>query len=233
MSHRPGLAALTLAASVSAGWGGHPAPAAAAERLVVVELFTSEGCSSCPPAEAYLNELARRPGVLPLGFHVTYWDRLGWKDRYSLDAATARQARYGARFGDGSYTPEMVVDGAKAFVGSRRDAGAEAIGGAGAAAAEVTVSRTAGTVAIRIGAGPGTGRVVLVGFDPEHRTAIGRGENTGRTVTESNVVRSVRTLGGWSGAALALTAPAPEGEAFAVLLEAPDGRIVGAGRSGG
>ncbi|MFO1142037.1 MAG: DUF1223 domain-containing protein [Amaricoccus sp.] len=84
----------------------------ATDRPVVVELFTSQGCSSCPPANAFLSELAKgRRDVLPLGVHVTYWDRLGWKDPFSLRAATARQALYGARFGDGSYTPEMVVDG--------------------------------------------------------------------------------------------------------------------------
>src|SRR6266481_1487491 len=93
----------------------------AAERPVVVELFTSQGCSSCPPANAYLNEMVReRQDVLPLAFHVTYWDRLGWKDPFSLAAATERQARYGHRFGDGSYTPEIVVDGATSHVGSHR-----------------------------------------------------------------------------------------------------------------
>src|SRR6201995_2391648 len=89
-----------------------PAIADAADRPVVVELFPSQGCSSCPPANAYLNELAReRRDVLPLAFHVTYWDRLGWKDPFSLEAATERQDRYGHRFGDGSHTPEMGVDG--------------------------------------------------------------------------------------------------------------------------
>ena len=99
-----------------------PAVAAAAERPVVVELFTSQGCSSCPPANAFLNEMTRnRSDVLPLAFHVTYWDRLGWKDPFSMEAATSRQNRYGHRFGDGSYTPEMVVDGAVGLVGSHRD----------------------------------------------------------------------------------------------------------------
>src|SRR6266851_732934 len=97
------------------------ASANAAERPVVVELFTSQGCSSCPPANAYLNEMARdRKDVLPLAFHVTYWDRLGWKDPFSLEVATERQDRYGHRFGDGSYTPEIVVDGASSHVGSDR-----------------------------------------------------------------------------------------------------------------
>ena len=96
--------------------------AQAAERPVVVELFTSQGCSSCPPANAFLNELSKQPSdVLALAFHVTYWDYLGWKDPFSLQLATDRQAQYGRRFGDGSYTPEIVVDGAAGLVGSERD----------------------------------------------------------------------------------------------------------------
>src|SRR5882757_422608 len=109
------LMSLTFAACLA------PVAAEAAERPVVVELFTSQGCSSCPPANAYLNELARdRRDVLALAFHVTYWDRLGWKDPYSLQAATDRQDQYGHRFGDGSYTPEIVVDGVTSHVGSHR-----------------------------------------------------------------------------------------------------------------
>src|ERR1700682_1576284 len=101
--------------------GLYPAAAVAAERPIVVELYTSQGCSSCPPANAYLNELSRdRRDILPLAFHVTYWDRLGGKDPYSLQAATDRQDQYGHRFGDGSYTPEIVVDGAAGLVGSHR-----------------------------------------------------------------------------------------------------------------
>src|ERR1700722_9292071 len=98
-----------------------PVASLAAERPVVVELFTSQGCSSCPPANAYLNELSKgRRDVLALAFHVTYWDRLGWKDPFSMEAATDRQDRYGHRFGDGSYTPEIVIDGMVGLVGSHR-----------------------------------------------------------------------------------------------------------------
>src|ERR1700691_123812 len=98
-----------------------PQIATAAERPVVVELFTSQGCSSCPPANSFLNELSKqRSDVLALAFHVTYWDYLGWKDPFSLQTATDRQARYGQRFGDGSYTPEIVVDGGTGLVGSYR-----------------------------------------------------------------------------------------------------------------
>ncbi len=213
-----------------------PAAAVAGGRPVVVELFTSEGCSSCPPADAFLTDLARgRPDVLPLAFHVTYWDGLGWKDPFSLKAATDRQARYGARFGDGSYTPEMVVDGASGLVGSERGTVTAAIARAErgrSAGATVSVARDGRGVQIQVGQGAGGGEVLLVGFDREHRTAVGRGENGGRTLTESNIVRSIRPVGHWSGAPLSVVEETPAGQDVAVLVEAPDGSIVGASRLG-
>ncbi|MGY3451146.1 DUF1223 domain-containing protein [Bradyrhizobium sp. USDA 4353] len=211
-----------------------PSAAAEVKRPVVIELFTSQGCSSCPPANAYLNELVRQGrDVLPLAFHVTYWDRLGWKDPFSLPAATDRQARYGSRFGDGSYTPEIVVDGLTSHVGSNRAEIGPAIDRvrvASSTAASVKLARNGDQLSVEIAGGEGRGRIVLVGFDRRHETAIRRGENGGRTLEELNVVRSVRALGDWSGAALRLNEPMPEGEDAAVLLEAPDGRIVGAAR---
>jgi hypothetical protein len=212
-------------------------PVAAAERPVVVELFTSQGCSSCPPANAYLNNLSReRRDVLPLAFHVTYWDRLGWKDPFSLEAATERQDRYGRRFGDGSYTPEIVVDGATSHVGSHRQDVGSAIERAekeGRTAATLKVTRDDGRVLIEVSSGSGSGRVLLIGFDHEHRTAIGRGENSGRTLDEANVVRSIRSVGNWSGAPLRISEKFPEGQDVAVVLEASDGRVVGAARLSG
>src|ERR1700681_983010 len=143
--------------------GLYPAAAVAAERPIVVELYTSQGCSSCPPANAYLNELSRdRRDILPLAFHVTYWDRLGWKDPYSLQAATDRQDRYGHRFGDGSYTPEIVVDGAAGMVGSDRGDVGSAIENArrrGHTAAAVSVAKNGDQVSIQVGAGSGSGRI--------------------------------------------------------------------------
>jgi hypothetical protein len=210
-----------------------PVAGFAAERPVVVELFTSQGCSSCPPANAYLNELSRGRDVLALAFHVTYWDRLGWKDPFSLPAATDRQGVYGRRFGDGSYTPEIVVDGAASMVGSDRGAVGPAIENAkraGSTAAAVKVIRNGEQVSIEVGAGSGNGRVLLIGFDHEHTTAIARGENGGRTLTEANVVRSFRAVGQWSGGALHLNERFPEGQDVAVVLEAPDGRVIGASR---
>jgi len=213
-----------------------PVASFAAERPVVVELFTSQGCSSCPPANAYLNEMVKqRRDVLALAFHVTYWDRLGWKDPFSLVAATDRQAVYGRRFGDGSYTPEIVVDGSASAVGSDRGEVGPAIENAkrnGQTAAAVNVSKSGEQLSIEVGAGAGNARVLLIGFDHEHTTAIGRGENGGRTLTEANVVRSIRIAGQWSGTALHLNERFPEGQDVAVVLEAPDGRIIGASRLG-
>jgi hypothetical protein len=209
-------------------------PAVAAERPVVVELFTSQGCSSCPPADDYLIELSRgRHDVLPLAFHVTYWDQLGWKDPFSLPSATERQNQYGRRFGDGSYTPEIVVDGAASMVGSRRSEVASAIERAkrdSLTAAAVRVTRNGKLVSIEIGSGSGTGRVLLIGFDHEHTTPIGRGENGGRTLTEANIVRSFRPVGQWSGSPLQISEQFPEGQDVAVVLEAPNGQVIGASR---
>jgi hypothetical protein len=217
--------------------GLSPVAAIAAERPVVVELFTSQGCSSCPPANAYLNELSRdRRDILPLAFHVTYWDRLGWKDPFSLPAATQRQDRYGHRFGDGSYTPEMVVDGVASMVGSDRGDVASAIENAkrySQTAATVSVTRNGEQLSIQVDSGRGAAKVLLIGFDHEHTTAIGRGENSGRTLTEANVVRSIRSVGQWSGTPLRLSEPFPEGQDAAVVLEAPGGQIVGASRLAG
>src|SRR6266852_6702165 len=140
------LMSLTFAACLA------PVAAEAAERPVVVELFTSQGCSSCPPANAYLNELSKgRRDVLALAFHVTYWDRLGWKDPFSLEAATERQDRYGQRFGDGSYTPEIVVDGVTSHVGSHRQDVGSAIEQAkkgSRTAANIDVTKDGGRVLI-------------------------------------------------------------------------------------
>ncbi|MDR3096594.1 MAG: DUF1223 domain-containing protein [Paraburkholderia sp.] len=209
-------------------------PVAASARPVVVELFTSEGCSSCPPADAYLSDLANsRQDVLPLAFHVTYWDGLGWKDPYSLEAATQRQAAYSSRFGNGSYTPEMVVDGRKSFVGWNRAEGEKAIRVAQAndgSPVAVNGTRRGNTLLISVGAGTGQGQIFLVGYDREHVTAVGRGENSGRALKEANIVRSIEPIGQWNGAAMALNSHVPSGERAAMLVQAPDGSILGATR---
>jgi hypothetical protein len=208
--------------------------AAATSRPVVVELFTSEGCSSCPPADAYLSELSEQRGdILPLAFHVTYWNNIGWHDPFSLDIATQRQAEYGRRFGDGSYTPEMVVDGTTAFVGSDRSSAEAAIHkalDADSTAAPLSAVRKGNAITVSVGAGSGSAQVILIGYDAQHVTAVGRGENGGRTLKESNIVRSFQQIGQWTGKPAAFDPQIPAGEKTAVLLEAPDGHIVGATR---
>ena len=214
-----------------------PLSAGAAERPVVVELFTSQGCSSCPPANAYLNEMAHgRHDVLPLAFHVTYWDRLGWKDPFSLTEATERQDRYGHRFGDGSYTPEIVVDGQSSHVGSYREEVGSAIDQAkrdSRTATAVSIAKAGDQLTIDVSGGSGSAKVLLIGFDHDHETAIRRGENGGRTLQEANVVRSIRAVGDWQGAPLRVSEKFPDGQDVAVILQAPDGRIVGAARLAG
>jgi hypothetical protein len=203
-----------------------------AQRPVVVELFTSEGCSSCPPADRLLSELSDAgTDVLPLAFHVTYWNQLGWKDPFSFEGADTRQARYAQRFRGFQYTPEMVVDGKAELVGSDRRAVGTAIEHARSdrvTAATVHATRESDGVSVSIGPGIGRAHVLLIGYDARHVTAIGRGENAGHTLTESNVVRSIADIGQWSGAALTLRANAVAGEHQAVLLEADNGAIVGA-----
>ena len=204
---------------------------AATARPVVVELFTSEGCSSCPPADRFLTELSGRGDVLPLAFHVTYWNALGWRDPYSFEGATARQANYAARLGGGSYTPEMVVDGRRGLVGSERGEAAAAIAASrGDEGVPVRLGRSGGEVSVSLGGGTGHGRILLIGFDPRRETRVGRGENAGRTLTESNIVRSIKVIGGYDGAAVSVSAPRGAGADAAVLVQGADGRILGAAR---
>jgi hypothetical protein len=203
-------------------------------RPIVVELFTSEGCSSCPPADAVLSELARtRKDVLPLAFHVTYWNSLGWHDPYSLDAATERQQRYiGLSDVGGAYTPQMVIEGAHDVVGSDRSGVQQILQQAAATlrdAAPVTLGHDGTGLTISVGPGKGAGTVWLIGYDPSERTAVGRGENAGRTLVESNVVRSLTPVAEWRGDALALHQMQPAGARVAVIVQAPDGSILGAG----
>jgi len=170
-------------------------------RPVVVELFTSQGCSSCPPAEKYVSELAQRPEVLALTFHVDYWDELGWRDRYSSPEATRRQRDYAEFMGSRSvYTPQAIVDGNRDFVGSNRAAIDSALQEA-RTGVPVSISIHGANVVVDIGAQAhaAPSDVVLVAYLRAATTSIGRGENAGRTIQESNIVRSFRRIGRWQG----------------------------------
>jgi hypothetical protein len=215
--------------------GGRRALARTPARPIVVELFTSEGCSSCPPAEALLRRLAVSDAtLLPLAFHVTYWDRLGWRDPFSLPAATARQRAY-ARHTDSRtvYTPQMIIDGRYEAVGSDERAVGRALRAAAAGMPPPPPLRIAagdGQVVVELGAAAGLppGTVLLLGYDREHRSSIGRGENTGLTLLEANIVRALVPLGTWRGEALRLQRACPAGERLAVLVQAGDGAMLAA-----
>jgi len=203
-------------------------------RPVLVELFTSQGCSSCPPADDYLSDLADRPGVVALAFHVDYWDRLGWRDPYSLRAATDRQRAYAAaRFLGSVYTPQMVVDGGAEAVGHDRDAVERLIAGEQAKPLAVVprVEPAADGWVIELPAATTAPRAVieLVTFDRRHVTKVGRGENLGRTLTDSNVVRSVQTIGAWRGDAgrFAAARPPGGGERAVVIVREAAGPVLG------
>jgi hypothetical protein len=202
---------------------GHAEP----PRPVLVELFTSQGCSSCPPADALLGELAGRPGVFALAWHVDYWDGLGWKDRFSSADATRRQYDFAKRLGLGSvYTPQLVIDGVTETVGS--DAGAAEAAIKAAAARPIAGPPLAletgpdGRQRIALGEGPNAAASVwLVGYDRQQTTPVGRGENAGRSLTEYQVVRRATRLGAWTGSAVTFPLPAKEGEGELVVVE-PD-----------
>jgi hypothetical protein len=212
-------------------FAGLAGPAAAQPRPVVVELFTSEACSSCPPAEALLARLQKsKPDILALSFHVTYWDGPAWKDKYSLVGATDRQSWYVAlKNSDQVYTPEAVVDGTAQMVGSNQANVTSAIVSANTAGA-VPVSISGGAmISVHVGQGSGGAKIWLFGFDAAHDTAVGGGENTGATIHEVNVVRSITPLGTWTGIASTYNMPRPAGEHVAVLVQADNGQILGAG----
>jgi hypothetical protein len=172
-------------------------------RPAVVELFTSEGCSSCPPAEAYVGELAQRHDVLALTFHVDYWDNLGWPDRFALASATQRQRDYAKALARASvYTPQAVIDGRADFVGSDRRAIAAALVDA-REGIPIGLAAVDGKITITLGErhGAGESEVILIGYQRKATSRISRGENSGRTLEEFNIVRSFRTVGVWDGEA--------------------------------
>ena len=207
--------------------------ARAAERPVVVELFTSEGCSSCPPADALLAELASRPDVLALSFHIDYWDRLGWKDPFSSREATQRQERYATLLDLATvYTPQIVVDGRWQAVGSDRADVEHALDLARRHRQEVPVTLALDHGQAQIKLGPGSdaaaASVLLIGFDRRHVTAVKRGENGGRMLAHVDVVRGVEEIARYSGTAGAITAPIRWNcDRIAVVLQATDGRVLG------
>ncbi|MGJ3262924.1 MAG: DUF1223 domain-containing protein [Salinarimonas sp.] len=238
------LGALLAAGMIPTGGGAQTAPRA------VVELFTSQGCASCPPADAALVEMARNPDILALTLPVDYWDYLGWADTLADPAHSARQRGYAEARGDRMvFTPQMVVNGTFACIGSKPADVADALARAREevrASGErlpipVSVEVAAGEAEIRVGARVGgevgePADVWLLAVDREEEVAIARGENSGRRATYANVVRGMTKVGTWTGEARTWRhALAGHGDFHVVLVQTRHGTdpgpIVGAGRS--
>ena len=203
-----------------------------ADGPVVVELFTSQGCNTCPPADALLAELAERPGIVALSLHVDYWDYIGWEDPYADAAYTRRQRAYQRRLDNRFiYTPQMVIDGVQDVVGSRRQEVERALDEARARPKLAVVLTEAGITLPQGEVPEGGATVWLALLDERHETPVGAGENRGRTLVNAHVVRSLTQVAEWTGEALTLPLDTPrEGRyACAVLVqENGAGRILGA-----
>jgi hypothetical protein len=188
---------------------------AVAGAKAVLELFTSQGCSSCPPADALLGEYAEDPAIVALSFPVDYWDYLGWKDTLASHDNTERQRAYAEARGDRQvYTPQVVVNGAAHVVGSNRQQIEAAIRTSGPLPVEVTMEPGTDSTTVTVGAGSGPGRkkgtIWLALYDDPVTVPIDRGENTGRTVTYYNVVRKLRPIAMWKGKPVTVELPKSE-----------------------
>lgn len=200
------------------------APIAAKADPVVVELYTSQGCSSCPPADDVLAELSTRSDVIALSLHVDYWDYIGWEDPYAHAAFTTRQRRYARVQGERMvYTPQMVIGGADHVVGSRPMKVSEMIAHFANQPERVDMecSRSGSTVRVEAQATGGVRPMVLqkVTFDPERSQRVTRGENAGRTIRNHNVVTGWEIVAEWNGQGK-LTVDVPAGNSpFALILQ--------------
>lgn len=237
--------AFALAATLAVLHHAAADEAKVAKPMAVVELFTSQGCSSCPSADAFLGELARRDDVIALSQHVAYWDYIGWKDPFALSEATDRQRDYQRLFNlRYVYTPQMVINGVEQEVGSSRPQVLAKIEKA-KALPQVPIGLGPGAkggVKIQIGRAPDADSfkfdkdavVWMIAFDARHDTKIPRGENGGRTLANFNVVRRIERIGEWKGEAATIWVRTPEkgepgSDACAVIVQSTkSGRVLGA-----
>ena len=219
-------------------------PSYAEEKMpIVVELFTSQGCSSCPPADRLLGELVKQPGVIALTEAVDYWDYLGWKDSNARHSHTERQQDYARFRGDGRvYTPQMVINGRVHVVGSRRGDVIHQMNNLkiGSGALSIPVSAIAKDDALKISIAAHSdpkslkkeGTVYVVWFKDRVEADIRRGENRGRKIAYHNVVQAMRPVGMWKGEALSIDLPMREVrkagyDGCAILLQADVGGLPG------
>jgi hypothetical protein len=240
-----GGALMALAATLLAGPAmADPAPAAASKNSAVIELFTSQGCSSCPPADALLGRLVDKPGLVALSFSVDYWDYLGWRDTLGSSANSDRQRGYARSRGDGRvYTPQVVVDGVVHVNGADESAVRAAVKAAEKRLAEVKVPVSmhaeGDTLVVDIGAAPaGSDRraaaVWLAIAKEVEKVEVARGENRGRALSYHHPVREFTPIGIWHGEAMTLRLPLKDlktmgGDCLFALLQVENtGPILGA-----
>jgi len=209
---------------------------AMADRPVVLELFTSQGCSSCPPADALLTKLAQDPSLLALSFHINYWDYLGWKDPYASNDTTNRQHAYAAALGKNQvFTPQLVVDGALSAVGSNKGDVSDSIKVAKntvPSAVNVSFSRAASSDDLLVdisGVQKKGADIWLVYFDRSSDTAVQAGENGGRRLVSTNAVTSIRHLGVLDKDKTQYKVAMPKEGVAVIVQTAHQGRILGAG----
>lgn len=223
---------IILISSIAALSAGGAASLAAdrGESPVVVELYTSQGCSGCLEASDFAGELIERDRVLLLSFGVDYWDYLGWRDTFAEPGFVARQRAYTTRLDNRHpYTPQMVVDGHVNSAGFSRDFVNLAINfcfGHLENSPPVAITRGGDSLSIEIGDGEepeGEADVWLVSYEPGQQDVdVERGENAGVVMPHYNVVRGISRIGGWRGEALSLSAPASDDLAYAVLVQRPE-----------
>lgn len=192
-------------------------PADASEPRAVVELFTSQGCSSCPPADNIIGELAKDPSIIALSMPIDYWDYLGWKDTLADARFSARQKAYSHMFSDrGVYTPQVIVNGSAHVIGNDRAGIEGAIGDTqkadGVMSVPVTMTLSGKQINVSVaasGKGPTSmhGEVWICSVTREIPISIGRGENRGREITYHNVVRNLLKVGDWNGSSGSWTVP--------------------------
>lgn len=220
---------LSIAASVSY----------AGDKITVVELYTSQGCSSCPPADNLLGKLAGRDDIVALSLHVDYWDYIGWKDPFASPDNTTRQRQYAGKLGMGYvYTPQMVVQGMSHTTGSDQRAVEKLINDTlGAKRLDVGVSHSTNGLQIDIPGGTfedEEANVFVAAFDARHENDVTRGENSGRKLAHYNVVREMVQIGSWSGDAVSLKVTEDDikmtgHDGCAILVQSvKTGRILGA-----
>jgi hypothetical protein len=210
-------------------WLSATAPGfAQSQPVVVVELFTSQGCSSCPPADAFMEELVANPAVIPLALHVDYWDYIGWKDVFAQPAFTERQKAYAYAIGSRTiYTPQMIIGGAERIEGNNPDAVNMVVANhlAQASAMSLVLQRDGDTLTVKATSdSPDTTAydVHLVRYKPAETVEISRGENAGRTLTYHNIVTDWQVLGQWTpDSPLQVDATVMGDEPVVVIIQKP------------